>query len=76
MFPKMQMKMSELEPLGFSKLELRKYFNRPNQNFARKKNPLKENSVIVFNTILFEEFLKKEIEWQNRARRRDFVSRK
>jgi hypothetical protein len=54
------MKISELTKLGFPKTELLDSFRSPGQKFARKLNPGKKNSPIIFDTDSFREYLEKK----------------
>lgn len=59
-FPKSQMKISELKKIGFPETELLDSFRIPGQKFARKLNPEKKNSPIIFDTDSFREYLEKK----------------
>lgn len=60
----------EMKQLGYSRYQLLDMYHRPGQRYAKKKNPAKRNSPIVFNLPLLKEAEKKEIEMQGRARER------
>lgn len=59
-YPKRIMRKSELIKLGFSKTQLEIAYLSKGQSFARKINPLKRNSPILFDTEGLEKFLQRQ----------------
>lgn len=55
-YPKPIMKKTELERMGFPKEYLMRAYRTRGQTFARKMNPVKENSTILFDTEEFEKW--------------------
>ncbi len=55
-YPKPIMRKSELEKMGFPSEYLKRAYNSRGQSFARKINPLCENSPIFFDTTGFEKW--------------------
>ena len=62
-YPRAMMKLSQMrDELGIPEGTLREAYYTPGQTFARKMNPLKKNSPIIFDTKAFENW------WTNRAK--------
>lgn len=59
-FPKSQMRLKELMKMGYSQTELQNAYRTPGQTFARKINPSKKGSPIVFDTEGLRLFLEKK----------------
>lgn len=65
-YPKKMMKISELTKLGYTKGFLMDVYRIPGQRFAMKKNMLKSNSVIMFDTNEFEKWRLKNLVTENK----------
>lgn len=61
-FPKSQMTIRELMAIGYRRPELREAYGAKGQRFARKLNPSKRNSPIVFDTDGLKTYLEKKAE--------------
>lgn len=68
-FPRQIMKISELCKTGFPKEMLMEIFRNPRQNFARKMNPLRRNSHIIFETDGLNKWLNEDIKLQGKDRK-------
>ena len=68
-FPRQIMKISELCKMGFTKEMLMEIFRNPRQNFARKMNPLRRNSHIIFETDGLNKWLNEDIKLQGKDRK-------
>ena len=68
-FPRKIMKISELCEMGFPKEMLMEIFRNPRQNFARKMNPLRRNSLIIFETDGLNKWLNEDIKLQGKGRK-------
>ena len=68
-FPRRIMKISELCEMGFPKEMLMEIFRNPRQNFARKMNPLRRNSHIIFETEGLNNVLNEDIKLQGKGRK-------
>lgn len=69
-FPKPIMKTSELLAMGFTKGFLRRAYGTRGQRFATKINPGSSNSAILYDTAGLAEWMRKDIEIQDRSMRR------
>lgn len=68
-YPRQIMKISELCEMGFPKEMLMEIFRNPRQNFARKMNPLRRNSHIIFETEGLNKWLNEDIKLQGKDRK-------
>nr|DAS70487.1 MAG TPA: UBA-like domain protein [Caudoviricetes sp.] len=68
-FPKQIMKINDLCNMGFPREMLMEIFRNPRQNFARKMNPLKRNSHIIFETDGLNKWLAEDIKLQGKGRK-------
>lgn len=59
-FPKNQMRIRELMELGYRKRELMEAYMAHGQVFARKEDPARKNSPIIFDTDGFAAYLTKK----------------
>lgn len=66
-YPKKIMRKSELIKLGFPEALLDRAYRHRGQTFAMKLNPLKTNSVIVFDTEGFEEWRLEQIKLEQKS---------
>nr|DAI33775.1 MAG TPA: hypothetical protein [Caudoviricetes sp.] len=55
--------------MGFPREMLMEIFRNPRQNFARKMNPLKRNSHIIFETEGLNKWLNEDIKLQGKSRK-------
>lgn len=69
-YPKRIMRLNELAAMGYSKEYLMAQYRKKGQKFAKKLDPSRSNSPIVFDTGLFEEHERKQQEMENRHIRR------
>lgn len=70
-FPKAIMTVPELMQMGFTRKDLTRYFNKPGQKYAWRKNPASNvRGCIIFDTELFNKELERQKEMQSRARDR------
>lgn len=69
-YPKRIMRLSELVKLGYTKEYLMKQYRIRGQKFARKQDPTRRNSPIIFDTELFEKQQQRQQEIENRQIRR------
>ncbi len=69
-YPKRIMRLSELEKLGYTKEYLMKQYRIRGQKFAKKQDPTRRNSPIIFDTELFERQQQRQQELENRQIRR------
>lgn len=70
-YPKPVMRLTELNhEMGFSREYLFRAYYSPNQDFAWKQNPAKNNSPILFETEKFEKWRIRDVQTQTRARGR------
>lgn len=70
-FPKQIMTIPELMEMGFTRKDLQRYYRKPGQRYAWRKNPASHrNGHIVFDTELLEKELEKEKDVQAKARER------
>lgn len=67
-YPKQIMRMRELIEMGVPEETLQAAYRMPRQTFARKINPLKKNSPIVFDTKGFEKWWARMENAQRKAR--------
>lgn len=63
-YEKKIMSFQELRKMGFSRRQLEKAFNSPNNTFASRVSPEKPKSKIMFDTEEFEKWRQKEIKAQ------------
>lgn len=56
-FPRAQMRVTELVEMGFRRAELKEAYESRGQQFARKQNPARRNSPIVFDTAGLSKYL-------------------
>lgn len=69
-FPKPLMSIPELMEMGFARKDLTRYFNKPGQRYAWRKNPANVRGSIVFDTELFAKELERQKDIQAKARER------
>lgn len=69
-YPKKIMRLSELVKLGYTKEYLMKQYRTKGQKFAKKQDPTRRNSPIIFDTELFEKQQQRQQEIENRQIRR------
>lgn len=69
-YPRRIMRLNELVELGYSKEYLMKQYRRKGQTFAKKQDPTRRNSPIMFDTELFEKHERRQQEVENRQIRR------
>ena len=67
-YPKQIMRMRELIEMGVPEETLQAAYRMPGQTFARKSNPLKKNSPIVFDTKGLEKWWERMENAQRKAR--------
>ena len=66
-YPKLFMKKSELEKMGFPEEFLMNAYRYKGQRFAQKVNSAVKNSPIFFNTEGFEKWRRQQLEIENAA---------
>ncbi len=69
-YPKRIMRLNELVEMGYSKEYLMKQYRTKGQKFARKQDPTRRNSPIIFDTELFEKQQRRQQELENQQIRR------
>lgn len=69
LYPKPCMRLSELKQQGLSEVELLSAYTDNNQTFAKKVDPTKKNSPIMFETGGLEDYRLKQMATEKRARR-------
>lgn len=69
-YPKRIMRLNELVEMGYSKEYLMKQYRTKGQKFAKKQDPTRRNSPIIFDTELFEKHERQQQELENRQIRR------
>ncbi len=69
-YPKRVMRLSELVKLGYTKEYLMKQYRMRGQKFAKKQDPTRRNSPIIFDTELFEKQQQRQQQLENRQIRR------
>lgn len=68
-YPKPVMNLTGLMKMGIPESFLKKAFTDPNQTFAWKAIPTKDNSPILFDTEGLEEYRLRQIEMEKKARK-------
>lgn len=66
-YPKIIMKKTELEKMGFPEEFLDRAYRQRGQTFAQKLNPAKRNSPIIFDTVGFEKWRMSQLQMENKA---------
>lgn len=66
-YPKIIMKKTELEKMGFPEEFLFRAYRARGQTFAQKLNPTKRNSPIIFDTVGFEKWRMNQLQMENKA---------
>lgn len=69
-YPKRIMRLNELVEMGYSKEYLMKQYRTKGQKFARKQDPTRRSSPIIFDTELFEKQQRRQQELENQQIRR------
>lgn len=69
-YPKRIMRLNELVKLGYTREYLMKQYRIKGQKFAKKQDPMRRNSPIIFDTELFEKQQQRQQEIENRQIRR------
>lgn len=73
-FPKEIMTLPELMEMGFTRKDLTRYFHKPGQKYAWRKNSASNvRGHIIFDTEIFNKELEREKEIQARVRERRVV---
>ena len=66
-YPKPMMRLQQLKDMGIPESILLRIYRTRGQKVARKANPAKKNSPIIYDTAELEKVLQREQEAENRA---------
>ena len=66
-YPKPMMRLQQLKAMGIPESILLRIYRTRGQKVARKANPAKKNSPIIYDTAELEKVLQREQEAENRA---------
>lgn len=66
-YPKPMMRLQQLKAMGIPESILLRIYRTRGQKVARKANPAKKNSPIIYDTAELEKVLQREREMENRA---------